>query len=112
MERSDRATWSKRVESWKRSGLTATEFAARHGLHAKTLTWWRWKLGRRTEGAALTVRKAATTAMGPLTFVEMTSGVSSREPFELVLASDVRVRVPASFDERALTRLLDVLERR
>jgi hypothetical protein len=25
----DRATWSKRVASWKRSGLSADEFAAR-----------------------------------------------------------------------------------
>jgi transposase len=110
MERSDRATWAKRVESWKRSGLSAQEFAGRHGLRARTLIWWRWRLGRGSQSAALTVRKA-TTAVGPLTFVEMTS-TSSREPFEVVLASDLRVRVPVTFDERALVRLLDVLERR
>jgi transposase len=107
----DRATWSKRVESWKRSGLSADEFAARHGLRAKTLMWWRWNLGRTSGSAALTVRKATTTTVGPLTFVEMTHA-SSREPFEIVLSSDVRVRVPAMFDEHALARLLDVLERR
>ena len=111
MERSDRATWSKRVESWKRSGLSASEFAARHGLRAKTLTWWCWRLGRSDESASLTLRKA-TTPLGPLTFVEMTRSISSREPFEIVLAGDVRIRVPATFDERALVRLLDVLERR
>ena len=111
MERSDRATWSKRIESWQRSGLSATEFAARHGLRERTLTWWRWRLGRGAKSSALTVRKGATAAVGPLTFVEMTSA-ASREPFEVVLTSDVRVRVPASFDERVLVRLLDVLERR
>ncbi len=111
MERSDRATWTQRIESWQRSGLSAAEFAARHGLRERTLTWWRWRLGRSAKSSALTVRKVPTTTVGPLTFVEMTS-TSSREPFEIVLASEVRIRVPISFDERALARLLDVLERR
>ena len=110
MERSTRAEWSKRVASWKRSGLSAKEFAARHGVRPRTLTWWRWRLGRRSKSAALTVRKAAT-PIAPLTFVEMTSSVRG-EPFEVVLTSDVRIRVSIGFDERALVRLLDVLERR
>ena len=110
MGHTDRATWSKRIDSWQRSGLSAKDFAARHGLRAKTLTWWRWKLGRGRKSSALTVRKSAA-PLGPLTFVEMTSP-ASREPFELVLARDVRVRVPVNFEERALVRLLDVLERR
>lgn len=39
-----RAEWSKRIERWEKSGLSARAFAAREGVDAKRLTWWRWKL--------------------------------------------------------------------
>lgn len=40
-----RSEWEKRVERWKSSGLSAAEFAARHGYKAQQLHWWSWKLG-------------------------------------------------------------------
>ncbi len=101
MATGSREVWAERVARWKASGLSAEEFARRHKVAEASLKWWKWKLGSSSKKQA----------MSPLTFVEMTHG-SSREPFEVVLASDVRIRVPASFDERALARLLDVLERR
>lgn len=42
-----REAWAKRVERWKASGLTAAEFASRHGIAATSLKWWKWRLGSR-----------------------------------------------------------------
>ena len=48
--------------------------------------------------------------MSPLTFVEMTGPVQ-RDAIELVVGA-IQVRVPADFDETALGKVIDVLERR
>ena len=34
------------MAAWRRSGLTAREYASERGLKASTLSWWAWKLGR------------------------------------------------------------------
>jgi hypothetical protein len=117
-----RDTWAKRVERWKESGLSAKEFAAELGINARSLSWWRWQLSKSDalgEGPRRRRRRscssAATTSLAktlsPMTFVEMTAAVMP-EPLEIVLASALRVRVPAGFDDATLRRLLDVLERR
>jgi hypothetical protein len=103
-ERTPRAEWSKRVARWRASGLTASEFASRHGFNVTTLRWWSSRLGRASKASP-------TSSLSPLTFVEMTGAVLSREPIELALPSGVRVRVPHDFDAGALERLLDVLAR-
>jgi hypothetical protein len=93
------------VGQWRASGLTAGEFARRHGLSEQSLRWWAWRLGTRRG------RKKPTPEVSPLTFVEMTGAVQ-KEPLEVVLVSGVRVRVPADFEQSSLERLLDVVERR
>jgi hypothetical protein len=94
------------VHRWQASGLSAAEFGRRHGIPAGTLAWWRWKL--RAEGVSLRPR-----AQRGLRFVEITPAPAeslgpSREPLELQLA-DVRLRIPADFDEPTLSRVLSVL---
>jgi len=94
------------VRRWQASGLSAAEYGRRHGIPAGTLAWWRWKL--RAEGVSLRTR-----AQRRLPFVEITpappeSPRPSREPLELELA-DVRLRIPADFDEPTLARVLGVL---
>jgi hypothetical protein len=117
MERVSREEWAKRVERWKDSGLTAAEYAAETGINAHSLSWWRWQLGSASKSASPAQRRArrprvaATKTATPLTFVELTAPPIA-EPLEVVLASSIRVRVPASFDAAALGRLLDVLEQR
>jgi hypothetical protein len=101
-----REVWAKRVERWQASGLTVSQFARQHRLSETSLKWWKWKLGSARRAPAT---KAATPS--PLTFVELAAPMQ-REALELVLASGAVVRVPADFDETALARLLDVLERR
>jgi hypothetical protein len=108
MERATRETWAKRVEQWCASGLTATEFAGKLGVRARTLKWWKWRIGSTTRRELARVKK---TAISPLTFVEMTSS-ASREPIAIELVSGTRVVVASDFDTSALTRVLDVLERR
>jgi hypothetical protein len=97
--RQGREVWRERVAHWRASGLTAREFAARHGFSANTLSWWRWQLGRAVpvreeEKAAAIVEVVATPVDGRL---------------ELVVG-DRRIRVPVNFDEDTLRRLLSVLE--
>lgn len=101
MATGSREVWAKRVAEWRSSGLTAAEYARRHKLGEASLKWWSWKLGAARKKAA---------AMSPLTFVEMTAAVK-REAIELVVGA-FQIRVPAEFDENALGRVLDVLERR
>ena len=115
MDRTSREVWAKRVERWGDSGLTAKEYAAELGIKAHSLTWWKWRLssGATTQGRRSRTRRAPTTraAATPLTFVEVTSAAAP-EPFEVVLRSSVRIRVPSTFDGPTLARLLDVLEPR
>jgi hypothetical protein len=46
MARETRAAWAGRITRWQRSRLTAAQFAAREGVNPRTLTFWKWKLGR------------------------------------------------------------------
>jgi hypothetical protein len=118
MERVGRETWAKRIERWTDSGLTAKEFAAELGIRPDTLKWWKWRLGAKGRASqsrpkpapTLTVRRSPA-PITPLTFIEMTAAVRS-DPIEVVLPTEIRVRVPSTFDEGALARVLDVLERR
>jgi hypothetical protein len=117
-----REEWAKRVERWRESGLTSAEFAAELGINPRTLTYWKWVLGKEARGekrewpsrkSAGRARRAATrdaeskTALAELVEVH----AASRDArFELELGAGRCIRVPASFDATELRRLLDVLE--
>jgi hypothetical protein len=116
MGQTARETWAQRIEAWKASGLGAKEFGAKIGIKPKSLEWWKWNLGAeaaRSKRQPPSARSAqlAVTAVAPLTFVEMPTGLS-KEPLEVVLANGVRIRVPIGFEVTTLLRLLDALERR
>ena len=128
MARADRATWARRVQTWKASGLSGAAYAAKIGVHPKTLAYWRWRLesggdDRRRENprgpkAAPVVALARTSEAAPaalgLSFVEVRGERDplGSAPFEVVLVRGARIRVPAAFDAASLARLLEVLERR
>lgn len=113
MDRADRATWAKRLERWKDSGLSAKEFAAEIGVTPKALAWWKWRLGSKGPAKALPKRRSesAKAALSPMTFIEMAPRLV-REPLEVVARSGVCIRVPADADPSVLARVLDVLEKR
>lgn len=116
-----REKWAKRVERWRDSGLSAKEFAAKTGLNARSLVWWRWEFSksdaapkqrrrrRSREAAAVAITKSP--AQPTIKFVELMAPVS-RDGLELILSSTVRVCVRPGFDAATLSRLLDVLEQR
>lgn len=56
--------WARRVARLERSGLSLRKFAAREGLKAGSLSFWKWKLAQQRSSAA----RAAT----PPKFVELT----------------------------------------
>jgi transposase-like protein len=85
----------------ERSGKPVSVFSAEHGLDPQRLYSWRRRLGgaEPTTFRELIVRPSAT----------VSSSVTGGSPFEIVFASGVVVRVPASFDAATLERLLEVL---
>jgi hypothetical protein len=102
--RRSRAEWSKQIALWRKSGLTARKFAAKAGLNAGTLTYWKYALGK--EARLVSDRKTK------FPLIEMRGSVGRDDRFELELAGGRRLRVPATFEAEALRRLLAVLEER
>jgi transposase-like protein len=115
MVRKTSEAWGKRVERWRRSGLTAAQFAAREGVNPHTLAYWKWKL-RQGEELPRGSEREAIGAGRAADFVELVAPrreVAEPAPtFEVVLARGYRVRIADGFAGDALTRLLDVLEAR
>ena len=99
--------WRERVHKWKSSGLTCKQFAAREGLNAGTLAYWKKELNKRD-------RAAAASTIEPLAFVEVAAPmtITNLPHFEVELPTGMRLRVPSSFDASTLRCLLDVLEKR
>lgn len=108
MPRASRETWAKRIERWSESGLSATEFAQETGVNARTLTFWKWRLGR----------DARAKRGGRPTFVEVIPAavvgevVADAEPLEVIVRDTVRIRVPSRCDLEAVRRLVAALEAR
>ena len=104
-----RDKWRAHVRRWKESGLTRDEFAAQAGLNGGTLAYWKWRLDK--EGAP---KRTAKKSAAPK-FIELPpmTGWSPEyaERIELVLTDGVVVRVPTSFDDESLRRVLGVLHR-
>ena len=108
MPRASRDTWAKRIERWNESGLSATEFAQETGVNARTLAFWKWRLGR----------DARAKRGSRSTFVEVTPAAmvgeiaADAEPLEVIVRDTVRIRVPARCDFEAVRRLVAALEAR
>jgi hypothetical protein len=103
------------VRAWKASGLSCAQFAGRAGIHAGTLSWWRWKLAAEQSGRAAPGRERRR-AQAPVSFVELAPEPNRApepkgEPIELAIGG-VTLRVPARFEAQTLARVLDVLEAR
>ena len=102
----NRAEWTQRIQRWQASGLTAREFAQREGLRAQSLVWWKWKLGSAVSDSAVSA---------PTTFlaVRVIDSSPARAPagagFEVEFPNGRVVRVPPSFDDATLERLLAIV---
>jgi transposase-like protein len=122
MGQDTRELWTKRVERWKDSGLSARDFASEMGINPQTLSYWRWKLGknagktparRKRSGFVEVVADAAGSELPARTDPQLMSEPSMAEqppePLEIVLRDELRIRVPAHFDPEALRRVLATL---
>ena len=97
-----RAEWSKRVDRWRKSGLSAEEFAEREGLKSKQLVWWRWKL-RSSPPPSPELRFL------PVHVVDTSvQAAVSGAPLEIALPNGRVVRVPPGFEPAMLKRVLAV----
>jgi hypothetical protein len=120
MARATRQVWTKRVEEWTQSGLERKRFAAKAGINASTLAYWKWRLGaeakKRAKAKPVASSKShvapAHAGLPPLTFVEIGKASLEQWPIEIELLGGERVRVGKDFDAAAFTRVLDVLDRR
>lgn len=74
---------------WKKSGLTAREFAAREGVSERTLLWWSSTLrrGTRAERGSSSTR-ATTTAIVPIE-IELPRPTASRSRVEIAIGEAV-----------------------
>lgn len=77
----------------------------REGVKPRTLSWWRWHLGREPEPTQALARQTAFVEVEPV----MVDAVSER--IEVELTNGRVIRVPQSFDADSLKRILDVAGR-
>jgi hypothetical protein len=103
------------VARWARSGLTAKRFAAKTGINAGTLQYykWKWRLGR--DGRVASTKDSGLKAA--VGFVELRArdlapaeDSKASHRIEVVLVSGTRVIVPTGFDAGAFRRVVDALE--
>lgn len=103
MARTKRDEWAKRVERWKRSGLSAMAFGEREGFNGYTLRWWSSQLNR--EPLVEEPRPKFVELVVPAAPV-----IAESASIEVVVRDGVRVVVPNDFDENTLRRVLRVVE--
>lgn len=110
--------WQRLLAQWSASGLSQAEFCRRRGIQAVTFSWWKRRLGVNA-GRSAANRHAVTPA-----FVEVdpdSGGVRASSPvagvgdpgvqmYEVLLGNGRLIRVPPSFDDVALARLLAAVE--
>lgn len=116
MARTSREVWAKRVERWQASDLTAKEFAVEIGVNPRTLSHWKWILGKDRESATSAKKRRRKSDRESVSFTEVIVKPSpaSQAPIAIEIVVDSRrvVRVGALFDGETLERVLDVIEAR
>jgi transposase-like protein len=99
------------VAEWTRGSEPVDAVAARHGIAAGTLRWWRSELKRRDRGGA----RPAAGSVAELLPVRVTSpcplAAAKAAVFEVALCGGQRVvRIPAGFDPADVRALVEAVE--
>jgi hypothetical protein len=92
--------WRRRIQQWRRSGLSVLAFCARHGLTQASFYLWRRELQR---------RDAAVVSFVPVDVAASEPSVPANG-IEILLAGKRRIRVEPGFDALTLQRVVAVLE--
>lgn len=97
------AEWSEIVKRWRASGLSAREYAERHGLVSATLSWWGARVPN--SNAARAAKRSAAGRSSSFTELRV---VSRGEPAVIEVSGPrgLVVRVRGEVEERALVRVL------
>ena len=114
-KRATRAEWLERVRSWKASGKTRAEFAAKEDYSERSLGWWAWKLSSEGESLDAKPRKAKRRSAKKPKSIELVELVTQNDPASKGLTmrlGSVELLVERGFDHELLGTLLDVLEAR
>jgi hypothetical protein len=115
MPRESRDVWTKRVERWRASGLTAEEYAREIGVKANTLRHWSWLVGQKRRARDRAPARRVAGRVQPA-FVEVVTApaapaaTASGELIEIVVRDAIRIRVPTGFDAEVLRRVIATLE--
>jgi transposase-like protein len=104
-ERRSRSWWKQAVARWKRSGLTASEFAAREGVSARTLSWWTSTLRRGTRAA----RGSGEGAVAPIE-IELPRARSGGDAYLEIAVGGAVIRVEVGADVDYVAALVRRLE--
>jgi hypothetical protein len=110
----DAETWSKRVQEWRESGLTAKEFCAKHDLRLSELRYWTYRRraaemapeGSPVKLVPVTVKPKAERAPPSAPEAERPKPALTLE------VGEARIFVPTGFDRGTLRAVLDVLGER
>lgn len=119
-ERHGRKYWTRLVDQFEKSSESQADFAKRVGVNVLTFRTWLYRVRgerrvvtkaglRKRRPAKKKSAKKRTSKTPTLQFVELATAPHITE-FEIVLTSGRVVRVPSSFEEGALRRLLAVVE--
>ena len=93
------ARWRSLIRAQEKSGLTVREFAARQGVAAGTLFWWRSRL-RSRQGSQLVAVEVVD---------QEPKAVAVGGMFELGIDDHLTLRISAGFDAAELRRLVQAL---
>jgi hypothetical protein len=88
--------------------MDAASFAAREGLKAEQLRWWRWQLGLGPRAKRAPAQPQFVEVVLPAV-AERQAAVQEGSELELIIGTR-RVVVRPGFDEQSLRRVLSVLE--
>ena len=102
--RANAAEWARRVAAWRSSGEPASEFAAREGWNARTLTWWGTQV-RRRGGAG----RAASTVASFVEVVERREAPKAAAVLDLIVPRVGTVRISTGTDLVLLRAVVDAL---
>lgn len=107
------------LEEHAKSGLTQREFAAKKGVPATTLSWWRGEIAHRDRlrsqgtgnGASLVKQRLVPVQIVTATMDRKSKASDPTAPeFVVRLRTGREVRVRGGFDAMELRRLVEVLE--
>jgi hypothetical protein len=103
MARRSAQDWARLIREFERSGQRLGAFAAARGIRPETLSWWRWRLGRKQK-AGQGPKKPARVRLVSVEATESMDGATfERVVCELVTPSGYTLRV---FDVTAVTEVL------